>query len=67
MVDDGEPADLLLEKGPIIDPENFLTVRSIKMYADGALGSRGAALIEKYSDYDGKGVFIFVKKKLNQD
>ena len=29
------------------------------MYADGALGSRGAALIEKYSDYDGKGVFIF--------
>ncbi len=59
MVDDGEPADLLLEKGPIIDPENLLTVRSIKMYADGALGSRGAALIEKYSDYDGKGVFIF--------
>ena len=59
MVDDGEPADLLLEKGPIIDPENLLTVRSIKMYADGALGSRGAALIEKYSDYEGKGVFIF--------
>ena len=59
MVDDGEPADLLLEKGPIIDPENLLTVRAIKMYADGALGSRGAALIEKYSDYDGKGVFIF--------
>ena len=59
MVDDGEPADLLLEKGPIIDPENLLTVRSIKMYADGALGSRGAALIEKYSDYEGRGVFIF--------
>ena len=59
MVDDGEPADLLLEKGPIIDPDNLLTVRAIKMYADGALGSRGAALIEKYSDYDGKGVFIF--------
>ena len=59
MVDDGEPADLLLEKGPIIDPKNLLTVRSIKMYADGALGSRGAALIEKYSDYEGKGVFIF--------
>ena len=59
MVSDGEPADLLLEKGPIIDSENLLTVRTIKMYADGALGSRGAALIEKYSDYDGKGVFIF--------
>ncbi len=27
-----------------------LTVRSIKLYADGALGSRGAKLIEPYSD-----------------
>lgn len=27
-----------------------LNVRSIKLYADGALGSRGAALIEPYSD-----------------
>jgi len=61
MVSDGEPADRLLENGPIIDPEHFLTVRAIKMYADGALGSRGAALLEKYSDYDGKGVFIFLE------
>ncbi len=27
-----------------------LTVRSVKMYADGALGSRGAKLIESYTD-----------------
>jgi len=27
-----------------------LTVRALKLYADGALGSRGAALIEPYSD-----------------
>ena len=60
MVSDGEPADRLIENGPIIDPDHFLTVRAIKMYADGALGSRGAALLEKYSDYDGKGVFIFL-------
>ena len=32
------------------------------MYADGALGSRGAALLENYSDYDGKGVFIFLEE-----
>jgi len=63
MVSDGEPADRLLEMGPIIDPENFLTVRAIKMYADGALGSRGAALLEKYSDYDGKGIFIFLEEE----
>jgi len=62
MVSDGEPADRLIKNGPIIDPEHFLTIRSIKMYADGALGSRGAALLEKYSDYDGKGVFIFLEE-----
>jgi hypothetical protein len=29
---------------------DFLNVRSIKLYADGALGSRGAAMLEPYSD-----------------
>lgn len=29
---------------------DYLNVRSIKLYADGALGSRGAALLEPYSD-----------------
>jgi hypothetical protein len=28
----------------------YLNVRSIKLYADGALGSRGAAMLEPYSD-----------------
>ena len=59
MVDDGYEADKLLETGPIIDPLNYLTVRTIKMYADGALGSRGAALKNKYNDYEGRGVIIF--------
>lgn len=35
---------------PLIDYGDRLTVRSVKMYADGALGSRGAALLERYSD-----------------
>ena len=30
--------------------DNHLWLRSIKLYADGALGSRGAALLEPYSD-----------------
>ena len=30
-----------------------LTIRALKLYADGALGSRGAALIEPYSDDPG--------------
>ena len=33
----------------VIDKDK-LTVRSVKIYADGALGSRGAKLIEPYSD-----------------
>ena len=32
---------------------DYLNVRSIKLYADGALGSRGASLIESYSDDPG--------------
>ncbi|MDD4141279.1 MAG: amidohydrolase [Bacteroidales bacterium] len=36
-----------------------LSVRSIKLYADGALGSRGARLIEPYSDDPGNyGLFV---------
>jgi len=33
--------------------EGHLWIRSIKLYADGALGSRGAALLEDYSDEPG--------------
>lgn len=44
----GETFDRICEEGPIF--ENRLTVRSVKFYIDGALGSRGAALIEPYSD-----------------
>ncbi len=38
-------------KGTYITPK--LSVRSLKLYADGALGSRGARLIEPYSDAPG--------------
>jgi len=40
-------------KGPETGYGNLLTVRGIKMYMDGALGSRGAALLEEYSDEPG--------------
>jgi predicted amidohydrolase YtcJ len=33
--------------------DGFLTIRSVKLYADGALGSRGAALLEPYADDPG--------------
>jgi len=43
-----------LPKGPRLDLyRGFLTVRCIKVYADGALGSRGAWLKEPYTDLPG--------------
>ena len=63
-VSEGDPAKELLERGSILDPEHMLTVRGIKHYADGALGSRGAALIEKYHDYDTEGLLIFKKEEI---
>jgi predicted amidohydrolase YtcJ len=42
-----------LERGPLVDPDHRVTVRAIKLYADGALGSRGALLLEDYADEPG--------------
>jgi hypothetical protein len=42
------------KSGPLIGfAGDILTVRAMKLYMDGALGSRGAALIEDYSDDPG--------------
>ncbi|RBW62418.1 amidohydrolase [Tenacibaculum sp. E3R01] len=46
-----ENLDYYLNKGII--KTNRLNVRSVKVYADGALGSRGAALKDQYSDKKG--------------
>lgn len=44
----GKLWDSYLAKGPEIG--DFVTIRSIKLVSDGALGSRGAAMIDPYSD-----------------
>lgn len=38
---------------PLVGYGDRLTIRSVKLYADGALGSRGAALLAPYSDDPG--------------
>ena len=43
-----EDVDYYLEQGPY--KTDKLNVRSVKVYADGALGSRGASMIDEYSD-----------------
>jgi len=58
----GPGSQKLLHDGPIIGAfGNRLNVRAIKVVSDGALGSRGAALLAPYSDRaDSKG-FLTVK------
>ncbi|MGH9442273.1 MAG: amidohydrolase [Thermoanaerobaculia bacterium] len=49
--------DSILAAGRV--SEGLLTIRAVKIYADGALGSRGAALLEDYSDDPGnRGFFL---------
>lgn len=51
--------DELLDQGIINHGDSKLVVRSVKAFADGALGSRGAAMLEPYSDRpDSTGLII---------
>ncbi|MBK9312822.1 MAG: amidohydrolase [Acidobacteria bacterium] len=52
----GPDAQRLLRDGPVIGLyDHKLTIRTIKVSIDGALGSKGAALLEPYSDHDTSG------------
>ncbi|WP_416307302.1 amidohydrolase [Neptunicella sp. SCSIO 80796] len=65
----GWDTDLLpmLEKGFIQDDKDLLSIRSVKLVADGALGSRGAALLEPYSDdHDNTGLMVTSEQQLSQ-
>ena len=42
--------DQTFAQGHSIDEQDFYTIRSVKIYTDGALGSRGAAMLEPYTD-----------------
>ncbi|NVJ67295.1 MAG: amidohydrolase [Gammaproteobacteria bacterium] len=53
----------MLELGKVND--EFLKIQSVKLYTDGALGSRGAALLEPYSDdSDNTGLLFHSNKEL---
>lgn len=52
-----ENLDTYVDGGPYVT--DHLSVRSIKLYSDGALGSRGALLIDDYSDDPGnRGIIL---------
>ena len=62
MLDDD---DALLQDWFSRKPEtgDRLTIRSVKMYADGALGSRGAALLAPYSDDPGNSGLLITSEQ----
>ena len=62
-VSDGVDALKFIDNGPYFDEDHMLTARGVKLYADGAIGSRGAAFFKKYDDYETKGFLIFQKDK----
>ncbi len=60
----GEIFDELSKNGPVNSYANdLLSLRSVKLYSDGALGSRGAALIEPYTDDPGNFGLLFVSQE----
>jgi predicted amidohydrolase YtcJ len=60
----GPSAARLLAEGPTIgDFDNRFTLRTIKVVSDGALGSRGAALLAPYSDAPDTSGFLTVKQE----
>lgn len=64
----GATFDSLSADGPVESYANdMLALRSIKLYADGALGSRGAALLEPYSDDPGnEGLLFNTQQQMNR-
>lgn len=60
-----ENLDYFLDKGPM--QTSMLNVRSVKVYADGALGSRGAVLKKEYRDAPNhKGFFVTPADEIEQ-
>lgn len=61
ILDTGEDFRTLSKDGPLIGyGEDRLTVRAVKLFADGALGSRGAALLAPYSDQPDQHGLLFM-------
>jgi len=56
----GETLDWLCENGAIEDESGRLVMRAVKLYIDGAMGSRGAALLADYSDEPGNAGLLFM-------
>jgi predicted amidohydrolase YtcJ len=70
MIDGGQPDGALaaeLARWGAMPEIGLLTVRAVKLFADGALGSRGAALFEDYADEPGnRGLLLLEPRALRE-
>ncbi|WP_141730776.1 amidohydrolase [Oligoflexus tunisiensis] len=59
--------DRYMKSGPVVKGDHQLQIRSVKLMADGALGSRGAAMLEPYADQPGySGLEILTEEQVYQ-
>jgi predicted amidohydrolase YtcJ len=62
---DSKLLDRYMKSGPVM--KDMLQIRSVKLMADGALGSRGAAMLEPYADQPGyAGLEILTEEQIYQ-
>lgn len=59
----GGNLDYYLDKGPIVSDK--FTAHTFKILADGALGSRGACMLDSYSDAPTQGFFLYSPQEID--
>jgi len=59
---DKDGLDWLIANAPRVSNDAHITTNALKLYVDGALGSRGAALSQPYSDQPGASGLLLMQK-----
>jgi predicted amidohydrolase YtcJ len=68
MLSDSEDARRVMQAGPRMpEYDDRLQMRAVKAWVDGALGSRGAAMLQDYSDQPRhRGLMLYTREQLQQ-
>jgi predicted amidohydrolase YtcJ len=67
VVEGDDSVEGRIMQGPVEAADGLFVMRAVKLYADGALGSRGAALLEDYSDEPGnRGLMVTTEERIEE-
>lgn len=61
---DRDGAETFFAAGPRRSASGRVVTRAVKLYMDGALGSRGAALLAPYADHEGSGLLMMKEEEI---